>query len=244
MSEADAMVDTDALRPAHLFVSTSLDTWATNQPEAFTRDFQINDTCYRRLDPEYFAWLRAKMTAARKVAQSGQLPIDAFNELRSRFNAIQSWAVEHFGEPRLRDAIRVLNAQAYAPPVAEPPTTGVPAHGSVCQDARGRRNSRDVSPDATALVDTIREKALALDWNHYRLYRVPATRRSVIVADGGLVCYLRAGGRIGEVTRQSIEIIGAPPLEVRQRFYNPDADQPWITKVGTPQQKSQILQTR
>ena len=235
MTVPDSMVDTDARQPAHLFVSTSLDTWATNQPEMFTRDFQLNDTCYRRLDPEYYAWLRAKMTAARKAAQSGQLPIDTFNALRARFNATQSWAVERFGEPRLREAVRVLNARAYAPPVAEPPTTGVPAHGSACQDARDRSSSPDVSPDAIALVDAIREKALALGWNHDRLYRVPAIRRPGIPVSGGLVCYLREDWRIGEVTRQSIEILGPPPLEVRQCFYNPDVDQPWMKKVGTSQ---------
>lgn len=214
-----------------LFVSTSLDTWTTDQPEAFTRDFQINDTCYRRLDPEYFAWLRAKMTAARKAAQSGQLSIDVFNELRSRFNAIQSSAVEHFGEPRLREAVRVLKARAYAPPVAEPPTTGVPAHGSACQAVRDMSNSRDVSPDATALVDAIRGEALALGWNHDRLYCVPETRRSGIAVSGGLVCYLREGWRTGEVTRQSIEIIGPPPDHPRLRFHNPDVDQPWLIRL-------------
>lgn len=235
MDEAIAMVDADALLPAHLFVSTSLDTWATNQPEMFNRDFQINDTCYRRLDPEYFAWLRARMTAARKAAQSGQLPVNAFNVLRSRFNAIQSWAVEHFGESRLREAMRILNTRVYSPPVAEPPITEVPAHGLVCQDARDGSRLRDVSPAATVLVDAIREQALALGWNIDRLYRVPESRRSGIAVNGRLVCHLREGWRIGRVTQQSIEIIGPPPLEVRQRFYNPDVDQPWIRKTDAPQ---------
>ena len=36
---------------------------------------------------------------------------------------------------------------------------------------------------------------------------------------------------IGEVTRESIEIIGPPPRETRTRFYNPDVDQPWIRRV-------------
>ncbi len=239
MTDANAMVDTSVLRLAHLFVSTSLDTWTTDQPEVFARDVQINDTHYRRLDPEYFAWLRAKMTAARTAAQSGRLPVDAFNALRSRFNAVQSCAVEHFGEPRLREAVRVLSVRLYAPPMAEP-TVNVPARGSACQDARDRSTSCDVSPDAAAQVDAIRDKALALGWNHDRLYRVPDTRRSGIVVSGGLICYLRDGWKIGEVTRQSIETIGPPPLAVRQRFYNPDVDQPWIRKVGRPQEFQKI----
>jgi hypothetical protein len=36
-----------------------------------------------------------------------------------------------------------------------------------------------------------------------------------------------AQDRICEVTRQSTEVIGPPPLEVRSRFYNPNVEQPW-----------------
>lgn len=239
MTDANAMADTDVLRLAQLFVSTSLDTWTTDQPEVFARDVQINDTAYRRLDPEYFAWLRSKMSAARTAAQSGGLPIDAFNALRSRFNAVQTCAVEHFGEPRLRDAVLVLNVRLYTPPMAEPTAT-LPVRGLACQDAGDGSASCDVSPDAAAQVDAIREKALALGWTHDRLYRVPETQRSGSAVRGGLVCYLRDGWRIGEVTRQSIETIGPPPLAVRQCFYNPDVDQPWIRKVSRPQEFQEI----
>jgi hypothetical protein len=48
----------------------------------------------------------------------------------------------------------------------------------------------------------------------------------------GLVCYIGADHRIDEVIRQSIELIGPPPGETRMRFYNPDANQPWINKIG------------
>ena len=55
----------------HLFASTSLATWSTPSPEQFARDFQINNTVYRRLDPEYYAWLRARMVVAKKAAVTG-----------------------------------------------------------------------------------------------------------------------------------------------------------------------------
>ena len=84
--------------PGCLFVSTSLATWTTANPEQFARDFQINDTVYRRLDPEYYAWLRSRMVVAKKAATAGHLPPAAFEELRVRFNAVHEWAVEHFGE--------------------------------------------------------------------------------------------------------------------------------------------------
>ena len=47
-----------------LFVSTALARWVTHEPERIARDFQINDTVYRRLDPEYYAWLRSRMNLA------------------------------------------------------------------------------------------------------------------------------------------------------------------------------------
>jgi hypothetical protein len=39
---------------------------------------------------------------------------------------------------------------------------------------------------------------------------------------------LNPGDRIGAVTREAIEII--LPSGVRQHFYNPDVEQPWITR--------------
>ncbi len=84
-----------------LFVSTALATWTTANPEQFARDFQINDTVYRRLDPEYYVWLRSRMVIAKKAATSGHLPPAAFEDLRVRFNAVHEWAVEHFGEAQL-----------------------------------------------------------------------------------------------------------------------------------------------
>ena len=106
--------------PACLYVSTALDTWYTERPEMFTRDFQINDTCYRRLDPEYFAWLRSRMVLANAAAVGGRIPVAAFDDVRARFNVIQEWAIEHLGEPLLLEAIRRLRPDTYAPPVAEP----------------------------------------------------------------------------------------------------------------------------
>ena len=105
--------------PGCLFVSTSLATWTTANPEQFARDFQINDTVYRRLDPDYYAWLRSRMAVAKKAATAGHLPPAAFEELRVRFNAVHDWAVGHFGEDELLAAVRTVRAGDYKPPVAE-----------------------------------------------------------------------------------------------------------------------------
>jgi hypothetical protein len=104
----------------HLFVSTALDTWLTEHDSALARDVQVNDTAYRRLDPEYYAWLPSRMMLAKAAASNGQLGLDAFDALRHWFNAIHQWAVERFGEQALVAAVRSLNAREYVPPAAEP----------------------------------------------------------------------------------------------------------------------------
>lgn len=203
---------------AALFVATTLESWQTDQPRVFARDVQINDTAYRRLDPEYYAWLRSKMNLAKLAANVGQLGQEEFNELRLKFNAVHEWAIEHVGEAALLDAVRNLDARDYTPPVPEPAT---PRRVAPPPDA--------ARPDAVAIVDTIRDQALALGWTHDSLYASGGSARPTFGRERGVVCSLRPGDRIGEVTTHSIEIILANG--VRQRFYNPNVDQPWIRRV-------------
>jgi hypothetical protein len=207
------------------FVATSLDFWLTSEPDRFARDCQIDDTAYRRLDPEYYAWLRSRMALAKKATAAGRLDPAAFEILRVRFNAVHEWAVGHFGEPQLAEAVRTLRAKEYKPPIAaaECPTA--------LMKAGQRSGGEKVSQDVIAAVDAISERALSLGWKPERLYGVGSG--GLCDPQRGLVCFLKPGDRIGEVTAQSIEIILAPPSDVRQRFYNPDVEQPWARRVGT-----------
>jgi hypothetical protein len=209
--------------PGCLFVSTSLTTWTTANPEQFARDFQLDDTVYRRLDPDYYAWLRSRMALAKKAATSGHLPPAAFELLRVRFNAVHDWAVGHFGEASLLAVLRTFRSGDYEPPMSEDEGPHVPA-------PRAHKSAADaISPEAIALLDSISEQALSLGWKRQRLYAAGGNR--IFDPQRGLACFLKPGDRIGDVTRHSIEIIGPPPLEVRQRFYNPDVDQPWVRRI-------------
>jgi len=215
--------------PGCLFVSTSLATWTTADPEQFARDFQINDTVYRRLDPDYYAWLRSRMTLAKKAATAGQLDTAAFEVLRIRFNRVHEWAIEHFGEDQLLEAVRSIRAAEYAPPMPEDDGPRVPT-------PLPRRSGGDhISRDAIAMVDAISEHALSLGWRRERLYGTGGN--GTFDQRRGLVCLLKPGDRIGEVTAQSIEIILRSPSEVRHRFYNPDVEQPWIKRIAPEPQK-------
>jgi hypothetical protein len=205
-------------RCTSLFVSTSLDTWTTGQPEIFARDVQINDTAYRLLDPEYYAWLRSRMNLAKLAAGAGRLNPDAFDELREKFNTMHEWAVACFGEDSLREAVRNLDARNYTPPVAEPDKPVRPAPAA-----------EHIAFDAVAMVDAIRDQALSLGWTEQSLYGTGGTTRALFGKACGLANLLKATDQIGEVTRQSIEIILASG--VRQRFYNPDVEQPWSRRV-------------
>ena len=133
------------------------------------------------------------------------------------------WAVEHLGEDELLAAVRTVRAGDYSPPVPEDDDLRVPLP---C----GRKSGSDrIPPEAVAMVGAIRERALSLGWKHERLYG--KGENGIFDPRRGLVCFLKPGDRIGDVALQSIEIIGPPPSEVRQRFYNPDVDQPWIKRI-------------
>jgi hypothetical protein len=212
--------------PRCLFVATSLATWTTANPQWFARDFQIDDRVYRRLDPEYYAWLRSRMQLAKRAATSGPLPPAAFEDLRVRFNAVHEWAVKHFGEAPLLTAVRTFRSGDYDPPVAEDEGRHVPVPGP------RKTAADDISPEAMALVDAISECALSLGWKRQRLYAAGGGR--MFTPERCLVCFLNAGDQIGEVTLQSIEIIHPLPSEVRHRFYNPDVDQPWVKRIASP----------
>ena len=209
--------------PGCLFVSTSLATWTTAKPEQFARDVQINDTAYRRLDPEYYVWLRSRMVIAKKAATAGHLDAAAFEVLRARFNTLHVWAVGSFGEEELLAAVRRFRSGDYQPPRPEPEGRRTPAPRAL------KSAAADIPPEVVSLVDSISEQALSLGWKHARLYGAGGNR--IFDSQRGLVWYLKPGDRIGEVTTQSIEIICPLPSKVRQRFYNPDADQPWVKKI-------------
>ena len=236
---------TEFLEPDYaLFAATNLESWETDIAYGYARDVRIDGVCFRRLDPEYYAWLRHKMDLAKRAADSGRITAQAFDELRTRFNIIHFWATVNFEEEALRKAVQSLDPKGYAPPQAKPadgppaktptpPANPVPAAQRYIFPQDGHWNfTQRVKPSALAKVDAIRDQALSLGWSEARLYQNRGRYSFPCGQDYGLVCFLDDQRTVGEVTRQSIEIIGPPPQENRLRFYNPDADQPWLKKVA------------
>jgi len=196
-----------------LYVSTELDTWETSTPGP-DQD-QICERCgYRRLDPEYYAWLRHRMEVAKQARQRGRLAAAQYQELRQRFNAVHFWAVAHLAEDMLLAAVDALSPKAYQPPqiqewepIPEPPASCPPVH--LFPAAGDWPFTESVSPEAIAQVDAIREQALSLGWSEADLYQNRGRYRFPVGGDYGVVCFLHSDARVGEVTAEWIEIINA-----------------------------------
>ena len=240
----DDVPGSQSLEPDYaLYAATNLESWETDIPHGYARDDRIDGVCFRRLDPDYYAWLRHKMDLAKKAADSGRITPEAFDELRDRFNVIHFWAIDHLGEEALRHAVETLDPKGYSPPQIKPtnglPTKAPPAPKSAAPAAPrylfppdGHWNfTQRVRPSALTKVDAIRDLALSLGWSEARLYQNRGRYSFPCGQEYGLVCFLHDDRSIGEVTRQSIEIIGPPPQENSLRFYNPDVDQPWLKKT-------------
>lgn len=100
-----------------LYVSTVLDAWETSAL-GFDQAAICEHCGYRRLDPEYYAWLRSRMEVAKQAWERGQLVPLQYQELRRRFNEVHIWAARQFGEEKLLAAVRSLDPKEYHPPKA------------------------------------------------------------------------------------------------------------------------------
>ena len=183
-----------------LYVSTTLEAWDTDEPQVYARDVTLDGVCYRRLDPEYYAWLRNRMTMAKAAAEAGKLLGPAFDRLREAFNVIHAWAAEHLGDKALAAAVGALDAKIYLPPVAQPldqePTA--PLMPCLPQVPAGHCYPHDgdwpffheVTQEAVAKVDAIRDQALQHGWTESALYQNRGHLRYPYGQDYGLVCCL------------------------------------------------------
>ena len=212
------------------WVSTDLRILRPDPTWRLAPDCTVDARCYRKLDPEYFAWLRSRMLEVRAAHKAGRVSQAAFDELRRRFNELQEIAIALFGEMTLQNALRAFRVADYRPPAPDAFSGRSGAKEQAIPERAARPDGARLRAGAEVAVEAIRDQALALGWTHERLYGRPASDQPG--QRGDLVtALLRPGTRIGEVTRQWIEIIGPPPYENILRFYNPDVEQPWVKPV-------------
>ena len=102
------------LRPP--YISTDLRTLHVADPSYTSRDLVADGRAYRRLDPDYYAWLRHKMELARAAFSHGRLSEPAFDALRYRFNDVYNLAIEVFDQSALQEAMQRLDPRTYVWP--------------------------------------------------------------------------------------------------------------------------------
>ena len=216
--------------PGALWVSTDLRILRPEPTWRLAPDFTVDARCYRKLDPEYFAWLRRRMLEVKAAHKAGRVSQAAFDELRTRFNELQENAIALFGEKALQGATRASGFSKYRPPAPDAPSGPSGAKEPLFSERAARPDGARSRAGAEAAVDAVRDRALELGWTHERLYGRPASSGA-----GNQQCLTsalrRPGTRIGQVTRQWIEIIGPPPRENSLRLYNPDVEQPWVKTI-------------
>lgn len=105
-----------APKPTALYVALDLRQWETNEPELYARDIAIDRTPFRRLDPEFYAWIKFTLTWAMGALHSGRIDAAKFEEISRRFSAVYVWARERFGEEALGRAEDGFDPQKYSPP--------------------------------------------------------------------------------------------------------------------------------
>lgn len=159
---------------------------------------------------------------------------EEFEERAAIIGEDQSLAVER-AEALAREQImaRVKTpSPAFQPAAPIPAVARAPSPSAHQFPATGEfRFTERVSTEAVAMVDAIRDRALALGWSLAGLYRNRSNLRFPCGPDWGLVTFLHDARRLGEVTRQSIEIINPGLHETRSQFPNMEVEQPWLKRV-------------
>ena len=100
--------------------ATDLSRWEDSTAQISTEeDLLLEGKAYRRLTPDYYAWLRSRMQHAQHKHKQGLLPATVYDKLRERFNIMQDDAITHYGEASLLEMLETLDIQQYAPPSAQ-----------------------------------------------------------------------------------------------------------------------------
>lgn len=211
-----------------LYVATNLAVIERDEKIDAPAEVRIDTICYRKLDTEYYAWLRYRMSLAKQAVQTGRLNPTAFAALRCRFDRVHDWATCHLGEAPLRAAVAAFKPDGYQPPGARSKPVASPLSDHTWPMDGYWRFTHPVPQSAVDKVNAVREQALAVDWSEAALYQNRGRFGFPCGQDYGLVCFVDRDRQIGEVTRQSIEIIGPAPRRSVLRFYNKDVDHPWL----------------
>ncbi|CAM2066740.1 hypothetical protein SCOR_15275 [Sulfidibacter corallicola] len=254
--EAAAQEDTVAVRQAcddrqahqrpscddeALYVATDCTYWRTDRPTGLAGDLGVNGTCYRRLDPIYFAWLWQQMEKVQWAHHTGKMPQALFDQVSQRFQEIYAWALVTFDEDSIDKARKAfaLRARLYKPPSMEPLIRlgFEPAPEDRDRAEEDRRKQAYLFPEKAAddswsfwtpvaesareKVAAIQAKALAKGWTEGSLWQNRGTFKFPFGDGYGLICFVKDADQIGQVRADHIEIIKPAPANSILRFQKP-----------------------
>ncbi|MHB1463368.1 MAG: hypothetical protein ACYC1M_18930 [Armatimonadota bacterium] len=212
--------------------------------------------CFRLLDANYYAWLRDGMNGVKKTYEAGQTSEVTYNAIRSRFNVIHEWAVQHIGHKQLLDATNNMKPGRYLPPSKGSLKASRMREHMSCAPSENENAvqlelpmqsgpeylfpktstllcTAHVTQQAYAQVNAIRSRALSLGWTEASLFQNRGQFRFPHSQDYGLVCFLSCGGvkrTIGEVSAQVIQIV-EKQQDRCHCFYNMNVPQPWNSRI-------------
>lgn len=192
-------------------------------------DISFQGMIFRRLSLGYFAWLRTRIIKAQDAHKAGRLSSEQWDNLKTKFRRIHTHGLEQFSEENLKQAIQSFSPANYQPPIDAPERT----NDWLYPVERGCwKYSHSITSKALAMVDAIKQEAMSIGWTEPNLYQNRGQYKFPLGQGYGLVCHLDGERSIGKVTENSIEIIshGKNGQQTTMRFYNPDADQPWLKK--------------
>ncbi len=212
------------------YVSVALEIETRATADSQDTDFEINGKAYRRLCPEYYAWLRSRMVIAKK-----KLTPETFAALKARFMTVRDLALDLFGEDAIKHAVETFDGKSYvglrSPAKGQsgettdktmPPPVYVENYEYPTGDHPELTFTQQVYRHALAEVDRIRDEAIAAGWSEARLYQNRG-RYKLVGQDYGIVCFIEPGQRIGLVTQEKIEVICSGGHSLFFRWRNPYA---------------------
>ncbi|CAM2070250.1 hypothetical protein SCOR_33065 [Sulfidibacter corallicola] len=215
-----------------IYVSPRLRYTTIDHPERFGADLLLNDVAYRRLDPDYFAWLRLKMQTVVRAYNEGQISQDAYLAMLTPFAVVQAQAEAEFDRATLDAAWSqmLVRASDYQPPtlerfieagaVARPQRKGsgdgeaAAETGFLWPEQGNFAFHVPVTEEALSKVRAIENVALSVGWTHEQLYQNRSVFKFPYGQEYGLVCFLKDNMKIGAVTDKAIEM---KPADLRRQ---------------------------
>lgn len=115
--------------PQYLYVSPDLSFFEVPKRIEPPREFGFEGKQYRRLDPQYYAWLRSRFNLLEKLVDKRKLKSQDWAESVDRFAYIHDWAAKRSDHATLHKIAAETNVRTYQPPrfgVAPKTTTPMP----------------------------------------------------------------------------------------------------------------------